>query len=77
MRDTEAPSASSRCSSLRRPFSPRALVWATSVRTTTPRVTAAASAFSISLESSRKMCMSMLRRAFWIAFSTGKTPSSG
>ena len=40
VRETVTPAASSRISSLRRPFSPPRLVWAISARTLTPRATA-------------------------------------
>jgi len=46
-------------------------------RTTTPRATAASSAFSSSTRSNRKMTMSMVFFARAIASTTGATPSSG
>ena len=52
-------------------------MWATSARTTTPRPTAAASAFSSSMRSNRKMTMSMVFFARLIATSSGAMPSSG
>src|SRR5687768_2664700 len=71
------PAASIFSSSLRRLFSPPRLVWAISARTTTPRATAASSAFSSSGRSNRKIRMSILVVAWRTACTSGVRPSSG